>query len=305
MGTRASVARRSAMGLALLVFVTSCLAPEQRRAARPASPISDRQLLRRLAPELSEGEIAALPTGASDVEARPHAASAPLPFLAQPASSEDGLRARDCLTAAVYYEARSEPVEGQRAVAQVVLNRVRDRAFPHSVCGVVYQGSGSGKGCQFSFACDGATLRPREGDAWSRAERVAVAALNGGVMAAVGTATFYHAAYMLPWWASSLTRLGAVGGHVFYRWPGALERALGMRARYAGVEPGVPAQAGDSVVARSTSDFGVRVHRGQPDRPGAIDAPPVAMRPAVFTGVRIHRGEEAPPVFERAGDVGT
>ena len=181
-------------------------------------------------------------------------------------------------------------------MAQVVLNRVRDRAFPHSVCGVVYQGVGSGKACQFSFACDGSTLRPREPGAWERAERVAIAALNGGVMAAVGNATFYHASYVLPWWASSLTRLGAIGSHIFYRWPGALEGALGFRASYAGVEPGQPSGAAASVVAaRGGDDFGVTIHRGgEAGVSPESEAPAATRRPAVYAGVHIHRGEDAP-----------
>lgn len=291
---------RGAMG-AVLLLVTSCVAPDAREVA-PAPVADARQLVRLLAPGLGERDIAALPDTAP---AAPATAVAASPFLAQAASLDDAARARDCLTAAVYYEARSEPAEGQRAVAQVVLNRVRDRAFPHSVCGVVYQGVGSGKGCQFSFACDGSMDRPRDGDAWGRAERVAIAALNAGVMAAVGNATFYHASYVLPWWASSLTRLGAVGSHVFYRWPGALERALGMRARYAGVEPGTPAvtvatartEAGVNVVRGGDGDVGVTVHRGGAGLAAEGDGPvTTARRPAMVAGVRVHRGEDAPVV---------
>ena len=299
-----------AAGLAL-PLVTSCTAPESRQAARaPAAVVADsRELVRRLAPDVGDQEIAAVP--AQGVAGAPLAAApvASTPFLAQAARDADAARARDCLTAAVYHEARSEPVEGQRAVAQVVLNRVRDRAFPHSVCGVVYQGVGKGRGCQFSFACDGSTLRPRDPSAWERAERVAVAALNGGVMADVGNATFYHASYVLPWWARSLTRLGAVGSHIFYRWPGAVERALGMRAQYAGVEPGAATRGDGTVVAvRSASAFGVTVHRGERGEVAAEnDAPTPVARPAVFSGVRVHRGQGGPSSVEveRGVDTGT
>lgn len=120
-------------------------------------------------------------------------------------------QALDCLAAAVYYEARGEPLAGQAAVAQVVLNRERRPRFPKSVCGVVYQGVG-GRDCQFSFACNGAMRRPREWAAWTRARDVAARALDGYVMAAIGQATCFHAA-----------RLGGgeghavrVGGHVFF-----------------------------------------------------------------------------------------
>lgn len=284
------VTARGAMG-AVLLLVTSCVAPEERLGPAPAPVADARRLVRLLAPGLNERDIAALPD-----RTLPAPAAAPLaasPFLARAATADDAARARDCLTAAVYYEARSQPVEGQRAVAQVVLNRVRDRAFPHSVCGVVYQGVGGGRGCQFSFACDGSMDRPREGDAWARAARVAIAALDGGVMAEVGNATFYHADYVRPWWASSLTRLGAVGSHIFYRWPNALERALGMQARYAGVEPARPAareEAGVDVVRGG--DFEVTVHRG--DAPATPTMAPPTGRFAVSSGVRIHRGEDAP-----------
>ena len=295
------MAARGAMGLALLL-VTSCVAPERPRtmARRPAPMANAKELVRLLAPGVADGDLAALPSSApAAAAARPYAVS---PFLEQAASADDAGRARDCLTAAVYYEARSEPAEGQRAVAQVVLNRVRDRAFPHSVCGVVYQGVGSGRGCQFSFACDGSMNRPRDVDAWARAEGIATAALNGGVMAAVGNATFYHASYVLPWWAGSLTRLGAVGSHIFYRWPGALERALGMRARYAGVEPGM-ATAGSSVagvtVTRGSDEaFGVTVHRGGETLSEVLtSATGLHVRRAVSTvsgGVRVHRNADAP-----------
>ena len=285
-----------------MLLVAGCSVPEKRQAAPVPTPVTDtRQLVRLLAPALSEQDIAALPDRMPDnAPASPAVAVPASPFLNSAASLDDAARARECLTAAVYYEARSEPAEGQRAVAQVVLNRVRDRAFPHSVCGVVYQGVGSGKGCQFSFACDGSMDRPREPSAWGRAEQIAAAALGGDVMAAVGNATFYHAGYVLPWWASSLTRLGSVGSHIFYRWPGALERALGMRANYAGVEPGIPAarpEAGVAVVRGG--DFGVTVHRGTEHAIAAAissTAPEMTRAPrfAVSGGVRIHRGDDAP-----------
>lgn len=295
---RIGLVARGLTGL-LLLLGTSCVAPDFRRVAKTPPPVTDaHELVRRLAPDLAASDLAALPDRAAPA-AKTVATGAPPPFLEQAASAADADRARGCLTAAVYYEARSEPVEGQRAVAQVVLNRVRDRAFPHSVCGVVYQGVGSGRGCQFSFACDGSVNRAREPDAWARAERVAIAALNGGVMAEVGDATFYHAGYVLPWWASSLTRLGAIGSHIFYRWPGALERALGFRARYAGVEPGSPAprsEAGVVVVRGGREDFGVTVHRGGGAGVSTETETPMAVRPASFAGVRVHRGEDAPIV---------
>ncbi|HEV2748445.1 MAG TPA: cell wall hydrolase [Allosphingosinicella sp.] len=130
-------------------------------------------------------------------------------------------RSLDCLTAAVYHEARSEGEAGQRAVAQVVLNRVRHPTFPNSICGVVYQGAQRRTGCQFTFTCDGSLRRRRVATDWERARKIAEEALAGRVFAAVGHATHYHTNQVRPYWASTLTRITSVGTHVFYRWRGA------------------------------------------------------------------------------------
>ena len=132
----------------------------------------------------------------------------------------EGSRELDCLTQAVYYEARGETPSGQAAVAQVVLNRARNPAFPKSVCGVVFQRAGAKKGCQFSFACDGATQRGREAGAWRRAQTIASRALDGFVMAEVGSATHFHTLNVAPMWGPRLMRVAQVGMHVFYRFGG-------------------------------------------------------------------------------------
>lgn len=132
----------------------------------------------------------------------------------------DASRDLDCLTAAVYYEARGETPAGQAAVAQVVLNRVRHPAFPKSVCGVVFQGAYTGGVCQFSFACDGSMRQTRDRAAWRRAERVAARALNGYVMAEVGNATHFHTVNVAPVWGPRMLRVAQVGLHVFYRFGG-------------------------------------------------------------------------------------
>jgi len=147
-------------------------------------------------------------------------------------------RAIYCLTAAVYYEAGFEPGEGQRAVAQVVLNRVRHPSFPKSVCGVVFQGAGK-PGCQFTFACDGAMLRPVNQAAWKRAGQVAAAALNGQVLSTVGEATHYHTDWVAPYWGAKLNKITQIGAHIFYRWPGGAGLRSAFYARYAGLEPAV------------------------------------------------------------------
>jgi len=142
----------------------------------------------------------------------------PGPFRFQGAL--EGSRELDCLTQAVYYEARGETPSGQAAVAQVVLNRARNPAFPKSVCGVVFQRAGAKKGCQFSFACDGSTQRGREVGAWRRAQTIASRALDGFVMAEVGSATHFHTLNVAPMWGPRLMRVAQVGMHVFYRFGG-------------------------------------------------------------------------------------
>ncbi|WP_436977181.1 cell wall hydrolase [Sphingomonas tagetis] len=146
-------------------------------------------------------------------------------------------RATECLTAAIYYEARTESETGQRAVAQVVLNRVRHPAFPKTICGVVYQGSERTTGCQFTFTCDGSLARMPIAATWARARRIAVLALQGMVEPSVGVATHYHANYVVPYWASSLTPSATVGAHLFYRWAGYWGTPAAFHGRYAMSEP--------------------------------------------------------------------
>lgn len=157
------------------------------------------------------------------------------PFAAGDLQSASGKTAMQCLTQAVYYEAAREPVDGRRAVAQVILNRMRHPAFPKSVCGVVYQGS-TRPGCQFSFTCDGSLLRRPDPGLWQQAARIAYDALNGYVEKAVGYATHYHANYVFPYWAPRLTKLTRIGAHIFYRWPGTWGKPASFGGQYAGNE---------------------------------------------------------------------
>ena len=129
-------------------------------------------------------------------------------------------RAIDCMAAAVLYEAGDDPA-GQRAVAQVVINRVRHPAFPKTICGVVFQGSERSTGCQFTFTCDDALVRHHWLDVqWTRARQVATAALSGAVYKPVGYATHYHTDWVVPYWQSSLDKIAAVNTHLFFRWTG-------------------------------------------------------------------------------------
>ena len=127
------------------------------------------------------------------------------------------LAEENCLARAVYFEARSETELGQLAVAKVILNRVKDPNYPKSICGVVYQGSGTRNSCQFSFACDGLPDDVKQPAAWSNAKRIAQKAISGDAqVAAVGTATNYHADYVKPRWARNMKRLIKIGHHIFY-----------------------------------------------------------------------------------------
>jgi spore germination cell wall hydrolase CwlJ-like protein len=138
--------------------------------------------------------------------------SSPLP------ASVFSKREQQCLAAGVYFEARGEPVKGQAAVAQVILNRVRNPAYPVSVCGVVYQNEKWRNGCQFSFACDGVRERVADKQAWTIAEDVASAVTAGRIwLPDVGSSTHYHATYVHPRWARAMEKMKKIGDHIFYR----------------------------------------------------------------------------------------
>lgn len=169
--------------------------------------------------------------------ARPESASPAARAMRVDNSGVDRSRALQCMTAAIYYEAASEADAGQRAVAQVVLNRVAHPAYPATVCGVVYQGSERATGCQFSFTCDGSLARRPSRLFWERARAVAHQALSGQVYAPVGLATHYHTTQVSPYWAPSLHYLGTIGAHRFYSFRGAAGRPSAFRFAYLGGEP--------------------------------------------------------------------
>jgi spore germination cell wall hydrolase CwlJ-like protein len=126
-------------------------------------------------------------------------------------------RERRCLATAIYFEARGEPLRGQVAVSQVILNRVRSPLFPETICGVVYQGQNQ-KGCQFSFACDGKTDIPRNDAQWAQAQDISRQITAGELwLPEVGYSTFYHANYVSPRWAGSMNKIDKIGRHIFYK----------------------------------------------------------------------------------------
>ena len=122
-----------------------------------------------------------------------------------------------CLSLAIYHEARGEPAQGQFAVGQVILNRVRSPLFPETICGVVYQGQ-MHKGCQFSFTCDGRTDNPKKGSQWELAQDLSRKITSGQAwLPEVGYSTFYHANYVKPRWVRAMSRIDSIGRHIFYK----------------------------------------------------------------------------------------
>lgn len=141
-------------------------------------------------------------------------------------TAQSTMRERQCLAEAIYYEARSERVSGQLAVAEVIMNRVRSRHYPGSVCGVVYQGAERTTGCQFSFTCDGSLDSTPYGRGWDRAEKIADHVMMGFARPVTSRATHYHTTAVDPVWNDSLVRTRRIGSHIFYRIPNRSERSL-------------------------------------------------------------------------------
>jgi spore germination cell wall hydrolase CwlJ-like protein len=212
------------------------------------------------------------------------------------------LRSLDCMTAAIYYEAAGEPADGQRAVAQVVLNRVRHVAYPHSVCGVVFQGSERETGCQFSFTCDGSMARIPSRGGWLRARQVAGAALGGLVYAPVGLATHYHADYVVPYWASSLLKVSTIGRHIFYRWPGLWGKSDAFTSRYQGNEQPFPTGAGTQTADADSDGVAGLIGGGMLADGTALPAGRPVLKDGAGTGVPVPTGTAALPAgaMERA-----
>lgn len=188
-------------------------------------------------------------------------------------TDEDRSRAQACLAAAVLYEAGDDLV-GERAVAQIVLNRTRHPAFPKTVCGVVFQGSERQTGCQFTFTCDGALNRSYSDAAWDRAGKIAAAALSGVVFKPVGYATHYHTDWVVPYWSSSLDKIAAVKTHLFFRWTGWWGTPPAFRFMATGNEPRIvqlgarfaehrPPSDTDALLAIEGMDPGVSVATGE------------------------------------------
>jgi Cell Wall Hydrolase len=168
----------------------------------------------------------------------PVPSAAPFQFVG---SATDMSRATDCLAATIYYEAGNEALAGQMAVAQVVLNRTRHPAYPHTICGVVFQGHERSTGCQFSYTCDGSIFRRQPSpQAWDSARVIARAMIGGTVYKPVGTATHYHTDWVIPYWSAKLDKVRAEQSHLFFRWTGFWGTPKAFRARYVGGEEAFP-----------------------------------------------------------------
>ena len=149
----------------------------------------------------------------------------PAPGVPPPSPAErlhlegkDRVKAERCLANAIYFEARSEPVRGQMAVAQVVINRAFSGFYPNDICGVVYQNASRRLACQFTFACDGKSKVINERGHWARANRIAKQTLDGQIyVPEVAKSTHYHAVYVHPNWVGEMKKLVRYGIHNFYR----------------------------------------------------------------------------------------
>lgn len=183
----------------------------QRIVTEAETPEVDPVELQDISPEDARDYNASIPFSTA-----PNPAARPFRFVGD---DDQRARATDCLAAAAYYEAGDDAV-GEKAVVQVVLNRLRHPAFPKTICGVVFQGQERSTGCQFTFTCDGALARIPSELAWKRAREVATAAMKGTVYKPVGYATHYHTDWVVPYWSASLDKIAEVHTHLFFRWTG-------------------------------------------------------------------------------------
>lgn len=231
------------------------------------------------------------------------------PFFS-PGTGITHARAQECLAQAVWYEAASESEAGQRAVAQVVLNRVAHPGWPSSVCGVVYQGSERSTGCQFTFTCDGSLARRPSGVSWTKAQRIAAEALSGSVYAPVGLATHYHTLWVHPYWAGSLDHIGTIGAHRFYRNRGSGGQAGAFTNAYAGLEPVVSGRMTPAPASPAPAPVGAALPAGHAGPAIAYDFAPVPARKQ-GAGAAVSSGSDtAAPIAPSAptaayGDSGT
>lgn len=177
-------------------------------------------------------------------------------------SALDKARAVDCLASAIHYEAGNEALEGQKAVAQVILNRVRHPAYPKTICGVVFQGQERSTGCQFSFTCDGAMARLPAPTSWERLRTLSQSMLGGTTYPPIGWATHYHTDWVVPVWSAKLDKIRAEATHLFFRWTGFWGTPSAFRGRYGGGEPNIPRLARLSSAHQASAYQGIEAAQG-------------------------------------------
>jgi len=184
--------------------------------ATPATPLEF--ALNSSSPTSSDGIVVVVEADGSGVTTVPQIADADgKPNYSALIDPKDSARQMRCLAEAIYFESRSEPEDGQAAVAQVVLNRVRSGIYPTTVCGVVYQDRNRPFACQFTFACEGKSLRVEEPGPWAVATRIARDVVSGAnYNPKVDIAVNYHANYVAPFWVGYLKRVDHIGAHIFY-----------------------------------------------------------------------------------------
>lgn len=230
-----------------------------------------------------EAPLLTAPPSLSDMDAA-RARNAAVPFVKGPitqaprfsfrGSAEDRRRATECLALAAMAEAGPSDI-GQRAVIQVILNRVRHPAFAKTVCGVVFEGSERATGCQFTFTCDGSLARQYADTSWMQARIRAGEALGGYVFKPVGLATHYHTDWVYPYWSPALDKLARIETHLFFRWRGYWGTKAAFAATYRGMEPDPAVLLGSAEVAL----------------PGAVPVPTtVPDAPKIASGTVVMRG---------------
>lgn len=238
-----TVSRRSwLVSLALALLLAGILGLIASRPSSAPPPPSDLAKLPGLpqdaplvgeTPSLSEMDAARARNNAVPYAKGPITPAPPFVFSG---SAQDRLRASECLALAAMAEAGPSDT-GQRAVIQVILNRVRHPAFAKTICGVVFEGSERVTGCQFTFTCDGSLARRYSESAWLQARIRAGEALGGYVFKPVGLSTHYHTDWVYPYWSPELDKLAKIETHLFFRWPGYWGTKAAFASSYRGNEP--------------------------------------------------------------------
>jgi spore germination cell wall hydrolase CwlJ-like protein len=215
-------AQRLSAAVILAAGSIACSAvPLQTVTAPAVQPAPVETVRSAIVPDFDLEALAISDEDVADPSGKPRVAPKAEYWTADDVSLPNGGLSREasCLATAIYFEARGEPLKGQKAVAEVIMTRAGSGRYPGSICGVVYQNSHQHLACQFTFTCDGKADRPRDMAAWTQSKRIAVAALSKAKNKRPITkwATHYHATYVNPRWASKLRKTARIGTHIFYR----------------------------------------------------------------------------------------